>query len=249
MDPDAQAIIKRVGDNCKLLYEGYSEGVEFVVDVAYHRYGCEYHGKSHKPKGCDCTVTREKRVRSIRRPGYLEQLREFAQHKDTDRNAKAERGAPRVKTAGRPPGDLGGFFALDELECDIPTVVDRALEEAGRDRSWAVQPVRLILIGLASQVAEILADGRPDVARDLDLAARRWVESARSTLKITVGDSMFDAVTCGNCGGALSTPWGNQGDADVRCIGTPTDPPCGETYPPGEWLRLYEDHKRREGRS
>lgn len=248
MEPEAQAIVERVEANCKLLYDGYIERVEYSVAVAYHRSTCQHHG-SAEAQDCPCPVVHEQRVRNVRRPGYLQQLREFAQHKDTDRNPKAERGAPRVKSPGRPPGDMGGFFTLDELECDIPTVVDRALAEAGRDRTWAAQSVRKILIGLGCQVAHILAAGRPDVARDLDLASTRWVDSARSTLKITVGDSMFESVTCGNCGGALQTPHGNQGDADVRCIGHPDAPPCGETYPPGEWLRLYEDHKRKGGRS
>lgn len=245
MDEETGKVIRRIGDNAKLLYEGYSEKVEYAVDVAYHRGECKYYSKSTLPKDdCECPVVREQRVRNIRRKGLLSQLHDFARNKDTDRNPKAERGAPRIKVAGRPPGDMGGFFTLDEIMCDIPYVMDRVLEECGRDRTWASQPVGSILIGLASQCGHF-AESRPDQLRVVDKAARRWVESARSTLKITVGDSIFESVVCGNCGGGLSTPWGNRGDHDVVCVGTPETPPCGHTYPMGEWIKLYEDHQKR----
>lgn len=301
LSDEAREIVLRIDENCKLLYEGYLEKVQYVLQVSAHAADCVWHGRTHLAKDCGCPVTNEQRVRNVRRPGYLDQLREFAKHKDTDRNPKAERGAPRVKTAGRPPGDMGGFFALDELECDIPSVADRFLEALGRDRTWAAQSVRLVLLGLASQVANALsaaAAGGPaagagrldggstqgpvidsagdrlrccedplrtskddhgtkisdhdapiDHARRVDLAVIRWVDLARRTLKITVQETIFDKIVCGNCGGGLATPAGNRGDHDVRCVGTPSAPPCGETYPPGEWLRLYEDQQRKGGRS
>jgi hypothetical protein len=303
LSEEARNLVVRIDENCKLLYEAYLEKVEYSLGVAYHIELCPHHGRSTKPKDCPCEVVHEKRVRQVRRPGLLDQLREFAANKDTDRNPKAERGAPRVKTAGRPPGDMGGFFALDELECDIPAVADRFLEAVGRDRTWAAQSVRLILLGLAGQVSAALSsagfeearldstmidsgddrlrdcedrlpDRKADLhgckddqgegdhgtkisdhetpfdhARKVDLAVTRWVDLARRTLKITVQETIFDKIVCGNCGGGLATPAGNRGDHDVRCVGTPTDPPCGETYPPGEWLRLYEDQQRRDGRS
>lgn len=246
LDDDEQAIVNRVGDNCQLLYDGYSERVEYTVPVKYHLAHCP--GKRDGIP-CECPVADERRVRQVRRPGLLRQLRDFAANKDTDRNPKAERGAPRVKVPGRPPGDMGGFFTLDEIECDIPRVVDKALEDSGRDRTWACSPVSSILIGLSGQVGYMLKSGHPDIARDLDKAAQRWVKMARDALRITVGDAMFSTVVCGNCGGGLSTPWGNTGDSDVRCIGSLSAGPCGETYPVTEWLRLYEDHKRREQRA
>lgn len=242
---EEQALVDRVKANCELLVSGYKEKVEYETDVAYHQDGCKWRGKSTMPKPCECPVNREKRVRQINRPGYLAQLHAFAQHKDTDRNPKAERGAPRVKTAGKPPGDLAGFFALDELHCAIVSTVDAALREAERDVTWASQPVGVILGSLSQQTAYILQAGRPDVARTLDLAARRWVDSARSTLRISTAETIFDSVACGNCGGSLSTPAGNRGEHDVVCIGSHDMPPCGESYPVTEWLRLYEDHRRR----
>jgi hypothetical protein len=244
MDEETGKVIRRIGDNAKILYDGYYENVEYAVDVAYHRAECVHHGKSALPRGdCECPVVTEQRVRKIKRRGLLAQLREFNQNKDTDRNPKAERGAPRVKVAGRPPGDMGGFFALDEIMCDIPYVVDRVLEEVGRDRTWAAAPVGEILMGLASQCHHF-AEARPDQLREVDKAAARWVATARSTLKITVGDAIFDKIVCGNCGGGLATPWGNRGESDVVCVGTPGDPPCGHAYPMSEWVKLYEDQKR-----
>lgn len=248
---NADDVIDEIRENCKLLYDGYYENVEFAVEVAYHRGDCRWHGRASVPKDdCECPVVVEKRVRRKKRHGLLQQLREFSQNRDTDRELKAERGAPRTKVAGRPPGDMEGFFTLDEIECNIPYVVDRALTEAGRDRTWAAQPTRAILMGLAGQTGFFI-EAHPDQALDILRATRRWVEQARASLRISTRATVFESVTCGNCGGALSTPAGNRGETDVRCIGTPEQPPCGETYPPGEWLELYQrmsqDRARREG--
>lgn len=240
MTPDAEAALARIKENCEILHNGYNERVEYIQRVAYHAETCKYHARSYVPKeDCECEVVNEKRVRNLRRPGLLKQLEEFSQNKDTDRSPKAERGAPRVKVAGRPPGDMGGFFTLDEIVCDIPMVVDRVLEEVGRDRSWAAMSVGNILIGLPGQCA-YFAESRPDQLRVIDKAAQRWVDSARSTLKINCGESIFDKIVCGNCGGGLSSPYGNRGEADVRCVGTPSAGPCGESYPMAEWIKLYE---------
>jgi hypothetical protein len=244
MPEEGKDLLKRIEANCKLLYDGYSESVEYRVAVAYHRDGCQYYAKSRTPKDdCECPVVNEGRAKRIARPSLLEQLQAFAVNRDTDRNPKSERGAPRVKTP-KCHAELAGFFTYDEIVSDIYAVVDRAMEEAERDRLWATSPVAHILAHLHNQVA-VFVEARPDVARTLDRAARGWVEKARSALMITVGDSVFQSVTCGNCGGGLSTPWGNRGEADVRCVGTPAEPPCGHTYPMSEWITLYEDHKRR----
>ena len=237
-------VVDRINDNCKLLYSGYQEKVEYTLPVACHKADCRHYGKTTHPReDCLCPVTNEQRVRNVNRPGYIDQLHRFGENKDTDRQPKAERGAPRVKVAGRPPGDLGGFFALDELTCDILSTIDKALDEVGRDRTWASSPIHQVLAGLATQVS-YFADTRPDVAREIDIKVKGWVDSCRSTLKISTSEGIFDSVTCGNCGGALASPWGNRGETDVRCIGSPSEEPCGETYPVTEWLRLYEESRR-----
>jgi hypothetical protein len=230
-------ILDRIGANCKLLHDGYHERVEYAVKTCTHIDTCEYHRKSSAPKeDCDCPETLEKRSRQIKRPGYLTQLRDFAKHKDVDRNLKAVRGAPRVKTAGKPPGDMGGLFALDELECEISATVDRILEEAGRDRSWACMPVANILIGLKGQATYMVNDGR-DV-RDLERATASWVRKAEAALKITVGQTMFEGMVCGNCSGALAIAADNS--TEVRCIGSLADGSCGTTYGPSEWIELLK---------
>lgn len=243
LDEDARNIIRNIDENCKVLYDGYHENVEYAVDVAYHRGHCKYHGKSTLPKtDCECPIVREKRNRRVKRHGLLQQLQEYQQNKDVDRNAKAARGAPRVKTPKCHP-ELAGFFALDEIMSEIYREVDRWLEDAGRDRTWASQPVKLILMGLAQQAAHF-AEARPDLVRTVDRRVERWVGVARSALKITVADSIFDSAVCGNCGGGLSTAHDAGGDMTmIRCVGTPTDPPCGEGYPMGDWLKIYESRQ------
>lgn len=235
----AKKTLDRIGANCELLHRGYHEDVDYVVQVAYHVETCKHFRKSTIPRECECPVVDEKRTRKLMRKGLLDQLYEFSQNKDTDRNPKAERGAPRVKVAGRPPGDLGGFFALDEITCEIHSVIDRVLEEVGADRTWAsMRSTHQMLAGLRYVVADFV-ESHPDQAGVIDKALSKWVATARSTLRITVSEAIFDSVVCGNCGvGGLSTPWGNEGE--VRCVGTPAEAPCGHTYPMTEWVGLYE---------
>lgn len=239
-DREIEHLLKSIKANSELMFSGYHENVEYVVKVTYHEKLCEWHGHGNFARDCDCEIVNEKRVRQVKRPGYLEQLKDFAAHKDTDRNAKAERGAPRVKVAGKPPGDLAGFFALDEIATDVYMTIDRILEEGGRDRTWASGTTHDIFRGIDLQAKYLAEAGRPDLVRSIDKAVRGWVAKSRSALKITVGDAMFDGTVCGNCGGGLATPWGNVGDSDIRCVGTPTEPPCGHTYPMSEWMSLYE---------
>jgi hypothetical protein len=99
----------------------------------------------------------------------------------------------------------------------------------------------MVISELPDQAA-MFVESRPDVARTLLDATNRWVATARRALRLTVSDAMLDGTVCGNCGGGLATPWDNSGD--VRCVGTPSEQPCGETYPMSEWISLYEGSRR-----
>lgn len=225
-----------VENQCRLLHQGYTERVEFSVTVPYHVAGCSR-------RDCGCPVKTEARSRNVHRKGYLEQLADFARNKDTDRGPKAERGAPRVKVPGRPPGDLAGFFLADEIAIEVSKLADRICTEASRDLTWAAQSTRGILMGLAGQVG-IIAEDHPDLALDVEKAVLGWVRRCREALRINVGEAMFKGMVCGNCGGALATSYGNSGEDAVRCVGGPENEPCGTTYGPDEWLRIYEGRLR-----
>lgn len=234
-------LIVRIRENCDLLYQGYNEAVEYKLPVGYHSTGCPWTAVTTKvTKECKltCRVVHEARTRNVRRKALLEQLQDFQQNKDVDRNPKAARGAPRVKTPKCHP-ELAGFFALDEIVTDIYATVDRAMEESGRDRGWVASPTKYILAGLANQMTYLL-DDHEDIVRHVERKVAGWVSTARRTLKITVADSIFDGMVCGNCGGGLASPNGNQGESAVRCVGTPDEPPCGHEYPMSDWLSLYE---------
>lgn len=239
VDAEARKVINRITNNCRLLYAGYDESVEYKVDVSYHVETCKYYQRTTMPRAsCECPVVREDRGKTVKRPGLLDQLQEFQQNKDTDRNPQSERQAPRVKKV-KYMAELNGFFALDEIMSEINRDVDRWLEEAERDRTWAAQPVKLILMGLPGQV-QMFAESRPDLMHVIDKRLADWVARSRSALKITVGDAIFESVVCGNCGGGLASPWGNRGESSVVCVGKPDSPPCGHSYPMNEWMDLYE---------
>jgi len=233
---EARELIDRLTENCEGLAKGYTEEVEQTVKVAYHSRECKYVGTA--PKDCSCPVMNEKRTRRVPRKPLLEQLEEWQANCEPSRLPKAERGAPRVKTPKLHP-ELRGLLTLDEIVTDAYRVIDRALEEVGRDRTWTAQKATTMIGGLPMQ-AVYFVDEYPDVVRRLIRKTSTWLRSARSTLMITTGESIFDKVVCGNCGGGLSSPYGNRGEDAVRCVGSPESPPCGETYPPSEWITLYE---------
>lgn len=226
--------IEKIRDNCALLTHGWQEKIEYKVPVTYHTTGCEQN------VGCTCPVTNEARARTVKHPGLLNQLEEFQQHRDSDRGPRAERGAPHAG-GSRPPGELGGFLTLDEIVAEVYTVVDRVLDEGGRDRSYAACSIRDVLNGLAYQMEQIERD-RPDLVHDIIRATDRWVAKAKASLRLTVASATLADTVCGNCGGGLVVAWDNS--TDVACAGTPAAPPCGETYPMSEWLSLYERGRR-----
>lgn len=226
--------IERLRVNCELLADGWREKVEYTTPVTYHREEC---GKPH----CECPVVNEKRAHKARRPGLLEQLKDFQHHRDTDREPKSERGAPS-KGKSQPPGEVHGIFTLDEITVDAYMTIDRILEDGGRDRLYASQPLREVLHGLGYQMHQIV-DTRPDLVREMVRATDKWIAMARRALRHTVSDAQFADTVCGNCGGGLAVPWDNSGE--VRCIGTPSEAPCGEFYPISEWVALYEKSKGR----
>lgn len=236
---EAQKLHRRIVANCELLIQGWHEKAEYVVTVATHVVTCKW--TMPTTTSCDCPKTDEKRARNVKFPGLLKQLEDFKTHQDTDRNPKAERGAPRVKVPGRPPGDTRGFFTLDEIVCDAYTVIRRIMEEAERDALYASNSINAMLTGLPYQCSRF-GDARPDLLRELVKASDGWIRNARQALRITVSDAMFDDVVCGNCEGALAVAWDNS--SAVRCIGSPGEPPCGETYPMSDWIGLYEKGKR-----
>jgi hypothetical protein len=224
LSKEAREYMERVQENVDLLTEGWDEKVEYSVVVLLKGKHVE-----------------EKRARRVKQKGLLAQLREFAENKDTDRSRKAERGSPRVKQPGRPPGDMQGMFTLDEITCDAYMFIDRLYEEAERDRlGAAMNGIHMVLRGLPFQVSQF-ADARPDLARAAVKKTEEWVDKARRALRLVTGDVMFGDTVCGNCGGGLAIAVDNS--SDVRCVGHPTAPPCGETYPRDRWLELYTGKK------
>lgn len=238
LDGEGKRIQDRVDENCILLVSGWKEKVEHVTPVVYHRDTC---GKK-RGTACECPVVNEKRTVRTQRPGLIRQLKDFGGCKDTDREPKAERGAPRVKVAGKPPGDMAGFLCLDEIACEAYALLDRVFEEAGRDRLYAAQALPLVLGGLAYQVGQFVGE-HPGLGHDVMKATDRWVGMARRALRLVVSDAMLDSVVCGTCNGALAVAWDNS--SSVRCVGTPSLPPCGTEYPRGQWIALFEQGRRK----
>lgn len=231
---EGEKILARLEENCDLLVSGWSEKVEYKVPVTYHRTECTREGE------CECPVTNEKRTKVVKQKGLLAQLQEYTKHRDTDRGPKSERAAPRVKKPKLHP-ELNGFLALDEIHCDAYMVLDRIFEQAGRDRTWLTQPLKMVLMGLHYQVKQFI-ETELELAEEVQRATDKWVMTAKRALALTVPDAIFGDTVCGNCSGGLSIAWDNS--SDIRCVGTPATPPCGQVYPKTEWIALYEQQQR-----
>lgn len=231
--------LNRIEGNVKTLAQGWSEQIEYVVPVKYHVDGC----KQRLMGGmCSCPTKEEKRSRYVKRDGLLEQLKNFQANKDVDRNPKAARGAPRVKKVKFMP-ELNGFFTLDEITTEAYMLLDRVYYEGGRDRLEAAGPLHSVLVGLTYQASQIADAGHGDLVRELLKATDKWVLSARHALNLTVSNAQFADTVCGNCNGALAVAWDNS--SEVKCIGSPAEPPCGTGYPMSEWISLYEKGRKR----
>lgn len=241
LSDEPRQLMERLTENVGLLVYGWREKIEYEVPVRYHDKGqCSFASRAKNGDVCSCPVRNEKRSRHIQVDCLLDQLKEYAKSKDVDRNPQAARQPPRVKKIKNNP-ELNGFFTLDEITCDAYMVIDKAYEEADLDRTVTSRPLTEVLGGLILKMGE-LAEGRPDLVRDMVKATGKWVSMARHTLNMTVSEAQFSGTVCGNCQGGLAVAWDNS--SDVRCIGTPTAPPCGETYPMSEWVSLYEKGRK-----
>jgi hypothetical protein len=237
---DAKEALNRIEGNCKTLGSGWSEQIQYTVAVKYHVDGCK---QRLMGGACSCPTKDEKRSKYVKRDGLLDQLKDFQANKDVDRNPKAARGAPRVKKVKYMP-ELNGFFTLDEITTDAYMLLDRVYNEGGRDRTIVASPLKVILSNLTYQMTQINNAGHDDLVREVLTATDRWVLAARHTLNLTVAEAQFADMLCGNCGvGGLSIAWDNS--SEVRCIGTPAELPCGETYPMDSWIGLYEKGRQR----
>lgn len=243
LEGEARVLMERLTENVGFLVYGWRDKIEYVVPVRYHDKGqCTSATRIRNGDKCDCPTKDEKRTRHVQVDCLLDQLKEYTKSKDVDRNPKAARQAPRVKKVKYMP-ELNGFFTLDEITCDIYMTLDRAYEEAGIDRTVTSRPLSELLGGLVIQMGGI-AETHTDLVADMVKATAKWVGMARRTLNLTVADAQFGSTVCENCNGGLAIAWDNS--SDVRCIGTPTTPPCGHTYPMSEWVGLYERGKQND---
>lgn len=211
--------IKRMEEDVDLLTKGWREKVEYYKPVDYGDQG----------------VIKEKRVKNVWRPALIEQLGEYAKHADTGAEPKAERGVPG-KSKSRPPANMAGFHALDEITVEVTNLVDRIVREAGRSPNISTWALRDALNTLPYQCRQII-DSHPALVDDIAHAVHTWVDRAQRTLGLKTSTSMFADTVCEDCSGAL-TVGRDPMRTEVRCAGTPSAPPCGRRYTRDDWMRL-----------
>ncbi|MGW0682898.1 hypothetical protein ACWD2L_05990 [Streptomyces sp. NPDC002754] len=217
-------MIDEIKENVSLLTTVQIEQVEYVKLVPYHRGHC------NKTEPCNCPVVRERRSKTLRNPGLLQQLKDYPSWGDRGAEPKAERPSPN-KPVSR-PNTNAGFLALDEITVETYMFYDRIAREAGRDPTLGLQAVEHVLTTLPYQFMQI-QDDYPRLVEEGLAATRRWITIAQRTLGQLTSEGTFKDTSCGNCGGTLAIGRDTQ-RTDVRCVD------CGLRYRMDDWMGLYE---------
>lgn len=126
-------------------------------------------------------------------------------------------------------------------------LVDTIHEQADRVHRWLSMRITLIEMSTApkrspeSCLYAIRAMVRTTLLTDAELASTlqtttQLVSQARQMLGYDVRRVMLANMVCHECGGALGVA--EDASTDVKCMGSPTAPPCGNTYSRMQWLDL-----------
>ncbi|WP_146132522.1 hypothetical protein [Streptomyces solincola] len=185
---------------------------------------------------CKCVAATEARAQTITHAGLLDQLKLFQQQGDPGPRDGAERGAPN-KPGSRPPGNMKGFHLLDEISVEIMSFGQECAERAGYGPDVALVSVAGNL-GNIRRLSTSAYDRDELLAYDIRNRLRGWVRRCRLALAHDQPDEMLADTVCGECGGGLAV--GRGAETDVRCVGTPEQPPCGVRYGRQDWVALLE---------
>lgn len=212
------SLVRDIERNVILLRDGWEEKVEHRVRVNGHL---------------------EARANTVRMAGLLDQLREYAIDGDPGPDNRAQRGSPN-KAGSRPPGRVGGFILLDEINSEAEYWAERLLRETGRELSVMPAPAHL---GVLLDECRRLEETHPGLVGDVAAATREWVRKARKLLAHDDGQVMFAGTVCGDCGGGLAVQREAATATAVRCVGGPEAQGCGARYEREQWLELLGERR------
>lgn len=208
---------------------GWSERIEYKATVYVHTAQCiEQRDLMHL---CSCPTTIENRAAVRRQQSLCIQLRasRFAKRvtvKDT--------GGGHPGKASKKPPPPGNLVEPDDILYRFATTAREALGPVTPyvlSRPFA-DDAEQWLLRLRQNLQALNRSQLADVTRKMD----RVVRSARILLGYESDTVQFANTLCGDCGGALAAQ--RHVPTEVRCVGGPTQDPCGRVYGWQSWGEL-----------
>ncbi|MEU6674783.1 hypothetical protein [Streptomyces sp. NPDC046925] len=236
---------EHVADLVRQLLDGWEERIEYQVMIQMHAPLCQI-GRAAMTPGrrkhyvCVCPQRLEERARSALQPPLVDQLQEAIS--EPVANGSGSGSGARDKPHSNPPGNGEALELLMKIQATAWLHHGKLRAELYPDH---VHAPRITAPAVLRQIADwsaMASDGTlecgyslvVDVKEDL----RKLVKTARIILEYDSPQRMLEETVCGNCSGALIVA--EDASSDVRCIGAPDAPGCGQRYFRWDWINLLE---------
>lgn len=201
--------------NVQCLVNGWRERVEYNVKI-----------------GKDV----EARAKTMRHVALILQLQEMSLTQSSGS------GGPSVnRPDSRPPGNMAPLHLIDTISEQARFLyADLCADFRGVAPQDPLlhQRITQVLHNLLA-VSQVAIETHPRNVHQVARTSSQWVRKARCMLGYDKPQVLLRDMVCGNCGGALCVA--SDASTDVRCIGTPALPSCGQVYARWDWLNLLRD--------
>lgn len=222
------------------LADGWEERIEYQVNIKRHAALCMIWRSAMSPARqrhyeCACPESIEARARTVQLPSLIDQLQEAVAEPVSMAGGD---GASGDKPHSKAPGNQEALDLLMSIRTDAQMYysgLHQLLYPTHPERRVSVVSALRTLPDWCAMASE---SGHEEAVCYVKEVLRKRVRSARIILGYDTRQSMLADVVCGDCGGALIVA--DDASTDVRCIGSPDAPPCGNRYYRWDWIDLLE---------
>lgn len=170
----------------------------------------------------------EERVKSVRFPSILSQLRIMARMP----SSVASNGCNPNKSGSRPPVNMAPLNLIDDIH--VQAIAASRMLGNSIHRTHTVEEALGELISACALIESACESDACLMAAVR--CAEGWVKRGRLMLGYDIRETILVDAVCGECGGTLVVAV--DASSDVRCIGTEDNLSCGTRYPKATWLDL-----------
>ncbi|QES45238.1 hypothetical protein DEJ49_33405 [Streptomyces venezuelae] len=229
-----------IADLVRQLADGWEERAEYHVPITRHTLLCQALRSAMSPgrrrhAECACQTEIEARAQTSLLPSLLDQLQ------DEIAEPAATTGGPKSvdDPHSNPPGNQAAFECLLGIKVHARAHFEalRRVLYPDHGRREAVTVVSA-LRAIPDWCAMANDSGYDELVFEIKEDLRKRVRTARIILGYEAPQRLLETTVCGGCGGALIVA--EDASTDVRCIGTPEAPGCGQMYRRWDWINLLE---------